>query len=105
MIWRLLKLLRRSKSVVIDRSTENGQSLTSYELDFTVRGRCPDCDGDLLVGPQGGCSVNVRCDRCGSKFNVVPGLRMGERISDPSPDPRTAQDLAREALSLRTEVG
>lgn len=37
------------------------------------RGVCPDCKGDsFLKGPEGGCSVNIECAECGSRFNVCP---------------------------------
>lgn len=38
-------------------------------------GRCPDCSGDLLMGPEGGCAVNVECDACGHRFNI--GMAFG----------------------------
>ena len=38
--------------------------------------RCPDCGGSLLMGPEGGCAVNVKCDRCAHEFNV--GFAFGE---------------------------
>jgi len=25
-----------------------------------------------MVGPRGGMAVNVKCDHCGSEFNLVP---------------------------------
>lgn len=35
---------------------------------------CPECGGtDLLAGPRGGLAQNVKCDRCGTIFSVVPG--------------------------------
>lgn len=40
--------------------------------------RCPDCAGDLLTGPEGGCSVNVKCDACGHEFNVA--IAFGEAM-------------------------
>lgn len=40
-------------------------------------GRCPDCRvGTLLVGPEGGSAINVRCASCGSEFNI--GYAFGE---------------------------
>jgi uncharacterized protein (DUF983 family) len=32
--------------------------------------RCPDCGGGLLMGPEGGCAVNVTCEACGHEYNV-----------------------------------
>lgn len=37
---------------------------------------CPDCAGALLMGPEGGCAVNVKCEGCGHEFNI--GLAFGE---------------------------
>jgi len=34
---------------------------------------CPDClIGGFLEGPSGGMCVNVKCDHCGSEFNLTP---------------------------------
>jgi hypothetical protein len=42
--------------------------------------RCPDCHGrHFLQGPQGGNSVNIKCDACESKFNICPPF-FAERI-------------------------
>jgi hypothetical protein len=44
--------------------------------------KCPDCHGDLLAGPRGGLSVNVKCKTCGNAFNVPPpGTFLVERIN------------------------
>lgn len=34
---------------------------------------CPDCGSvkELLEGPRGGLAVNVKCGKCGSKFNLA----------------------------------
>ena len=43
-------------------------------------GKCPDCrDGTLLVGPEGGSAINVRCAVCKSEFNI--GYAFGEPYS------------------------
>lgn len=34
---------------------------------------CPDCGSDKWAcGPEGGMAINVRCGRCGAKFNYTP---------------------------------
>ena len=43
---------------------------------FRTTGRCPDCDGDLHVGPQGCLAVNVKCSGCANEFNI--GFAWGE---------------------------
>ena len=44
-------------------------------------GKCPDCHGELEIGPRGGLSVNVKCVKCGHGFNVPPkNTFMVERI-------------------------
>lgn len=43
------------------------------------RGHCPDCGGDLLEGPCGGCSQNFKCQVCRAEFNL--GLTEGLRGS------------------------
>jgi hypothetical protein len=51
---------------------------------------CPDCGGfgTMLLGPRGGASTNVKCEACGSEFNVcLPWFaerisrRLGENIA------------------------
>jgi hypothetical protein len=33
--------------------------------------KCPDCrEGGLDKGPSGGACMNVRCNKCGSRFNI-----------------------------------
>lgn len=69
------------------------EDLTVYEQWFignnigTGQPECPVCQkGKFLEGPSGGCSVNVKCDICGTKFNIAVFARnlvMGERIGDP----------------------
>jgi hypothetical protein len=45
-------------------------------------GICPDCHGGLLLGPRGGMSINVRCEKCKHEFNVPPpGTFLVERIN------------------------
>lgn len=46
---------------------------------------CPDCGSeDFLKGPEGGMCTNIKCSRCGSKFNVCPPI-FAERIDSKSP--------------------
>ncbi|TRZ85025.1 hypothetical protein D4R89_12985 [bacterium] len=41
---------------------------------------CPDCHGkSFLKGPEGGCSVNIKCVDCESRFNICPPY-FAERI-------------------------
>jgi len=42
-----------------------------WEAEKIWAGNCP-CGGALLVGPKGGLSVNVKCEKGGRKFNVGP---------------------------------
>jgi len=32
--------------------------------------KCPDCGGDLMEGPAGGCSVNFKCSKDEHYFNI-----------------------------------
>jgi len=42
---------------------------------------CPDCKGkEFLEGPHGGASINIKCAKCGSKFNICPDIGYIERI-------------------------
>jgi hypothetical protein len=64
------------------KEVAESNQLSKYERDllFTLK-VCPDCkdDSGFLEGPHGGCSVNIMCEKCGSKFNVCPPL-FAERI-------------------------
>ncbi len=44
--------------------------------------KCPwkGCDGDMLEGPSGGMSTNVKCDICERKWNLTPVIGQMERI-------------------------
>jgi hypothetical protein len=37
---------------------------------YQETGQCPDCGGNLMSGPRGGCCINVMCDTCGARFNT-----------------------------------
>ena len=43
------------------------------------REKCPDCGSALLMGPEGGCAVNVMCEACEHQFNI--GFAFGEVMS------------------------
>lgn len=83
----------RKRHPVHEVSLMNGQALTDWELvRFGLPGgvhMCPDCGSDLLIGPQGGMSVNFKCDGedCGSKFNFMGPFGV-ERISNAAPNKR-----------------
>lgn len=68
------------------RSTLTREQLTDDEALRIERDvTCPDCDGELLYGPGGGASRNLKCAKCGSMFNVVEpgnGFAGGERLND-----------------------
>ena len=70
------------------RSTRARERLTCWEQCY-VRDqlRCPDCRGELVGGPEGGCSKNYCCKTCHSEFNltILVGAALGERISDRGP--------------------
>lgn len=63
------------------------EKLTDVEVAALDKGKCPDCDGDkFLEGPHGGASVNIKCAKCGARFNIVPGCPGSfgkERLSGP----------------------
>lgn len=61
-------------------------------------GICPDCGGqEFLRGPEGGCSTNIKCKRCGSEFNICPP-HFAQRIKDSRPDPMKLAFAAAEAV-------
>lgn len=71
-------------------SSKNMENLTEYEGYLIKKGEfacCPDCGGFLVEGPEGGCSLNTLCEKCGSEFNLTfwGDSIIGERISDRGP--------------------
>jgi hypothetical protein len=71
---------------ILNRSSDRTSgNVTEEELKWmqTNAGYCPDCGGDLLEGPHGGGSVNVLCNTCLNKFNIM-GFVWIERIGSAS---------------------
>lgn len=62
------------------------QGVNSSELlDALYKNMCPDCGGkEFLEGPRGGMCVNIKCNNCGSKFNISETMRFAERIYRPA---------------------
>lgn len=47
------------------------EQVSKEEAKKLAKGICPDCAGNkFLEGPHAGLAVNVKCDDCGSKFNI-----------------------------------
>ena len=67
------------------RTFRDREQVTPYEEGVLSTNKCPDCMGSLLEGPHGGGSINVKCEGCGSKFNIMTPFT-SERISDASPN-------------------
>jgi hypothetical protein len=44
--------------------------------------KCPwsGCEGDMLSGPSGGMSTNVKCNACDRKWNLTEVIGQMERI-------------------------
>lgn len=61
---------------------------TTLTEDIFTGGICPICrtDGSLLSGPEGGMSVNVMCEACGTRLNLTPMLNRVEWTHGPQPD-------------------
>jgi len=59
----------------------DNKELTEKQRKRLWEGKCADCEGELLEGPHGGCSINWQCSKCNNKFNVCvhPGT-FAERI-------------------------
>jgi hypothetical protein len=73
-----------------ERTSEDGDRLTDYELEMVRKNVCPDCEHEgFLGGPCGGMAQNIKCanDECGSRFNDL-GMFGVDRISGVSSDRR-----------------
>ena len=43
------------------------------DIACVLEGKCADCGNErFFKGPDGGLSTNIKCAKCGSKFNVIP---------------------------------
>lgn len=78
-------LRRRLSSRTPARTNADRENVSSWEFDRLRHGRCPDCGGCLYAGPEGGMSVNVACDKCGSEFNLSPVMAHRNSVKG-SPD-------------------
>ncbi len=58
-----------------DAAVERGEDAQSAAL-------CPypGCEGHMLSGPEGGMSVNIKCDTCERKWNLTSMIERMERI-------------------------
>lgn len=66
-----------------DRITEDEANFIAQAFEKEDSPTCPDCmEGYFLAGPEGGASVNCRCDNCGAEFNLTCffGAVIGDRI-------------------------
>ena len=68
-------LLKEQKPV------QEGGGLSDREKELLLKEQsCPDCGGmTFYKGPEAGLSTNIKCFKCGSKFNVCPPV-FAERI-------------------------
>lgn len=66
--------------VVINETGRSLPEVTEKEDEIIRKNICPDCGGSLLEGPHGGLSVNVKCEKCNTKFNVTPYPFRAERL-------------------------
>ena len=56
------------------------REVTREEAERIWVGKCPVCGGNLLVGPSGGISINVKCENGCKAFNVPPRPFLPQRI-------------------------
>ena len=56
--------------------------VSKEEAEMIWQGNCP-CGGEhcLLYGPCGGLSINVKCEKCGQKYNIPPRPFVPERLN------------------------
>lgn len=88
--WR--GFIRGFRKGLVEKSVKVEADLTDDERFFiTKHKRCPDCRlGELLVGPMGGCAMNVKCENpdCRHEFNLLMADRVcarGNRINRDDP--------------------
>lgn len=53
------------------KRSREGEYATQEEMNYLFLSKCPSCEaGEMYEGPNGGLSVNFRCDCCGQGFNI-----------------------------------
>ena len=57
-------------SEIQSKDRTSGGGLSKAEARCVDRGECPDCGGEIRVGPEGCGSTNVGCRECGHAFNM-----------------------------------
>ena len=66
------------------------REMTARELDmFYKQNKCPYCgEWKFLEGPTGGMAMNVMCDNCGLRLNIIPGgsFMVGQVLEEPRAD-------------------
>lgn len=66
-----MSVIRKILDLLIGRRVDgDGDDPHPQEESFR-KSLCPDCDGGLVAGPRSGGAINVRCQRCGSIFNIL----------------------------------
>ena len=63
-----------SKRTISAQLKEARRKDKTLKLECVRKNKCPDCGtkGRILAGPCGGMAQNVKCDNCGSEFNITP---------------------------------
>lgn len=83
-LFRRRPVVRKHSQKEFERITHDEEVYIAYHLLKKQNGPpCPDCgQGYFLAGPEGGNSVNCRCDHCGAEFNlcIFGNAVFGERI-------------------------
>jgi len=75
-MWHLFRKIfrERSLSVADQLAIARKKKRPRLKLECVRKNKCPDCKvkGKMLRGPRGGMAMNVKCDNCGSRFNITP---------------------------------
>ena len=56
---------------MIQKRSNVGEEITDWERTILMHNKCPNCMiGDICQGPEGGGSINYRCNTCGQGYNL-----------------------------------
>ena len=65
-------------------TTAKKQERSQEQFDYCriSKGRCPACTEPtrFLAGPRGGMSQNIKCEKCGQRFNITPAMGIAEYL-------------------------
>lgn len=62
----------KKNSYINENEDDDQKAKKHWDNEYFLKHGCPFCGSDAFEeGPCGGCSVNIRCSKCGARFNSM----------------------------------